>query len=397
MRPVERLRRRRCRSFCPQRACARPRSESTWSSTSCHPPSLRRSACAPVAAESAGAIDITTCPGANAPRHSARARAIVPAHGAVLRSPSSSPRRRAAHPLLQPPRPRARAPRRPIPQSGTRPPLSRERVRALTPSACAPARRRAAPARPQRLSPGARKARAHRARAPPQRPRRATPALLGRFGLTLHPDKTRRASLRRAIQSVTDWCHRHRHLSVKEQHAALTRRIPAATSVVCCCSSKRRNGPGTSGCVVASTTSVSTARGSQIFLHSFLSRVPGSRSGSGGRSHEPHPRRSRMVEISLSGSGEGSGLGVGNCPGLLDGCVLAQGPGMDVMSRPYWEPTAGSAGRIPASTGLREILFRSGPITAEPAKADLARSGSEPLQELRSRRSRTTAPSRCAG
>jgi group II intron reverse transcriptase/maturase len=92
---------------------------------------------------------------------------------------------------------------------------------------------------------------------------------LGRFGLTLHPDKTRllpfrrppagqtsgkglttfdflgftlywaqsrrgrwwitcktrRASLRRAIQSVTDWCHRHRHLPVKAQHAALTRRL----------------------------------------------------------------------------------------------------------------------------------------------------------------------------
>jgi group II intron reverse transcriptase/maturase len=92
---------------------------------------------------------------------------------------------------------------------------------------------------------------------------------LGRFGLTLHPDKTRllpfrrppagqtsgkgsasfdflgftlywarsrsgrwgmacktrRASLRRAIQSVTDWCRRHRHRPVKEQHAALTRRL----------------------------------------------------------------------------------------------------------------------------------------------------------------------------
>jgi len=92
---------------------------------------------------------------------------------------------------------------------------------------------------------------------------------LGRFGLTLHPDKTRllpfrrppagqksgkgpatfdflgftlywartrkgrwamfcktrSASLRRAIQSVYAWCRRHRHLSVKDQHAALTRRI----------------------------------------------------------------------------------------------------------------------------------------------------------------------------
>ena len=92
---------------------------------------------------------------------------------------------------------------------------------------------------------------------------------LGRFGLALHPDKTRllpfrrplerqrggkgpatfdflgftlywgrsrdgrwmircktrRASLRRAIQSVSDWCQRHRHLSVKDQHAALSRRV----------------------------------------------------------------------------------------------------------------------------------------------------------------------------
>ena len=44
----------------------------------------------------------------------------------------------------------------------------------------------------------------------------------GRWGMSC---KTRRASLRRAIQSVYDWCRRHRHTSVKEQHAALTRRI----------------------------------------------------------------------------------------------------------------------------------------------------------------------------
>ncbi len=37
--------------------------------------------------------------------------------------------------------------------------------------------------------------------------------------------KTRSASLRRAIQSVYDWCRRHRHLPIKDQHAALTRRI----------------------------------------------------------------------------------------------------------------------------------------------------------------------------
>ena len=92
---------------------------------------------------------------------------------------------------------------------------------------------------------------------------------LGRFGLTLHPDKTRllpfwrpsttqqsgqgpasfdflgftfywrrtrtghwrmgcktrRASLRRAKQAIYDWCRRHRHQPGKAQHAALGRRL----------------------------------------------------------------------------------------------------------------------------------------------------------------------------
>ena len=93
---------------------------------------------------------------------------------------------------------------------------------------------------------------------------------LGRFGLALHPDKTRLIPFRRPpagqkggkrsgdlrlpgfyallgakqqgtlgdalqdtqcesetgiIQSVYQWCRRHRHHSVKDQHAALTRRI----------------------------------------------------------------------------------------------------------------------------------------------------------------------------
>jgi group II intron reverse transcriptase/maturase len=37
--------------------------------------------------------------------------------------------------------------------------------------------------------------------------------------------KTRKARLRRAVVSVADWCRRHRHQPVKEQHAALTRRL----------------------------------------------------------------------------------------------------------------------------------------------------------------------------
>ena len=37
--------------------------------------------------------------------------------------------------------------------------------------------------------------------------------------------KTRKASLRRAISSLGDWCRRHRHMSRKEQHAALSRKL----------------------------------------------------------------------------------------------------------------------------------------------------------------------------
>jgi group II intron reverse transcriptase/maturase len=44
----------------------------------------------------------------------------------------------------------------------------------------------------------------------------------GRWMPTL---KTRTARLRRAITAVADWCRSHRHQSVKEQHAALTRRL----------------------------------------------------------------------------------------------------------------------------------------------------------------------------
>jgi group II intron reverse transcriptase/maturase len=44
----------------------------------------------------------------------------------------------------------------------------------------------------------------------------------GRWGMTC---KTRQARLRRSIQAIADWCRSHRHLPVKVQHAALTRRI----------------------------------------------------------------------------------------------------------------------------------------------------------------------------
>jgi hypothetical protein len=37
--------------------------------------------------------------------------------------------------------------------------------------------------------------------------------------------KTRKARLRRSLKAVADWCRRYRHLPVKEQHATLTRRV----------------------------------------------------------------------------------------------------------------------------------------------------------------------------
>jgi hypothetical protein len=62
------------------------------------------------------------------------------------------------------------------------------------------------------------------------------PATFDFLGFTVYWERTRRghwrpafktrcARLRRAIKAVADWCRGHRHLAVKEQHAALTRRI----------------------------------------------------------------------------------------------------------------------------------------------------------------------------
>jgi hypothetical protein len=88
---------------------------------------------------------------------------------------------------------------------------------------------------------------------------------------------------------------RRLHLSAPETGTAQgwvlsTPSTSAATLAVCCCSSRQRGGPGTSGCVVAASARVSPESGSPIFSKSCRSRVPGSRSGSGARSHEPPPR-----------------------------------------------------------------------------------------------------------
>ncbi len=76
---------------------------------------------------------------------------------------------------------------------------------------------------------------------PFQRPPRSQnggkgPASFDFLGFTLHYErarsgcwamvcKTRSARLRKSIQAIAEWCRRHRHLPVKTQHEALTRRI----------------------------------------------------------------------------------------------------------------------------------------------------------------------------
>jgi hypothetical protein len=37
--------------------------------------------------------------------------------------------------------------------------------------------------------------------------------------------KTRKARIQRALVAIGEWCRRHRHLSLKDQHAALSRRL----------------------------------------------------------------------------------------------------------------------------------------------------------------------------
>ena len=186
---------------------------------------------------------------------------------------------------------------------------------------------------------------------------------MGRFGLTLHPDKTRLLPFRRPPAGQTGgkgpatfdflgftlhwrrarsgrWgmmCKtRSARLRQRDQghrrlvsspstpasarcstprsrgayRATSTTSASAATSVVCCCSSKRRSEPGTNGCAVAVNTRTSPGKGIASYWRAFPFRGPASQSESGGHSHEPAQRKSRMVEISLSGSGEGPGRAI---------------------------------------------------------------------------------------
>ena len=134
----------------------------------------------------------------------------------------------------------------------------------------------------------------------------------GRWGMWC---KTRSASLRRAIQSVYDWCRSHRHQPVKDQHEALSRRLRGHFNYF-----------GVSGNFRSLQLLVQETRRAwykwlcrrsqrkrltwerfEDLLRQLHSHAPGSPCGSGDRSRETHPRRSRMVETSSSGSGEGPG------------------------------------------------------------------------------------------
>ena len=163
---------------------------------------------------------------------------------------------------------------------------------------------------------------------------------MGRYGLTLHPDKTRLVPFRcpsqgqqrgqgpatfdflgsRCIgggpaQVTGGWGARHGEQasdgprrpsttgvdaigisrlrpstprSVDVCEATSITAASAATFRVCCVSSRRRSGRGTSGCAVAANANVFTGRGLRISSDRCLSPAHGSRSGSGVGNHESH-------------------------------------------------------------------------------------------------------------
>ena len=81
-------------------------------------------------------------------------------------------------------------------------------------------------------------------------------ARTGRWGMWC---KTRRASLRRSIKAVYDWCRSHRHLPIQAQREALERRVRGhynyfgvSGNFRCLLLSPRRfDGSGTNGCAAA--------------------------------------------------------------------------------------------------------------------------------------------------
>ena len=127
--------------------------------------------------------------------------------------------------------------------------------------------------------------------------------------------KTRSKALRRFNRAVAEWCRRHRHQPVQDQHAALTRRLVGHFNYF-----------GVNGNIRSLARVVyATVRVWRKWLrrrsqrtrltwerfNRLLERFPFPRPRVfvriWGHSHEAHQRRSRMVEISLSGSGEGLG------------------------------------------------------------------------------------------
>ena len=241
---------------------------------------------------------------------------------------------------------------------------------------------------------------------------------MGRFGLTLHPDKTRLLPFRRPPKRAAER-QRSGHLRLPRVHALLgaspqrtlgdvvqdtacepadgpsspsttgvdaigisrsrsstqrsrgasratsTTSASAATSAVCCCWSKQAKRTWYKWLCRRSQRKRLTWERFADLLRRFPLPRPGSRSGSGARSHEPHPRRSRMVEISLSGSGEGPGWVT--APGYSTSPFPKRPSGPTLTPRPtrsHPAPKAGHAvkGRLhPRRTRCRPSRFRRKP------------------------------------
>jgi hypothetical protein len=127
--------------------------------------------------------------------------------------------------------------------------------------------------------------------------------------------KTRTARLRRAITAVADWCRSHRHESVKEQHAALTRRVQGHINYFGVNGNLRslrltRPPGGTGLAQMAKSTWPAEAAELGAIRGPVAASAAGQASDSRPSLHVSLSlprRRRRMVEISLSGSGEGPG------------------------------------------------------------------------------------------
>jgi hypothetical protein len=146
----------------------------------------------------------------------------------------------------------------------------------------------------------------------------------GRWGMLC---KTRSASLRRLIHSVYVWCRRHRHSSVKDQHMALTRRIQGTLQLL---RRQRQLQKLVAGDRAGEAYLVQVALPPEPTQASHLGAVRGSASRLPAPSTPAH--RSDLGRVATSRISGGAGWWKSpcpdlerarDCPGLLDSWVLA--------------------------------------------------------------------------